>query len=61
MITMGLFVVVYLGVFAGGVRMVAKTIKAGPDAFLATDKDEDSSSASLSFAADAAAAEGEVE
>lgn len=61
MITMGLFAVVYLVVFAGWVRMVAKTIKAGPDAFLVTDKDEDSSSASLSFAADAAAAEGEVE
>ena len=61
MITMGLFVVVYLVVFAGWVRMVAKTIKAGPDAFLATNRDEDSSSASLSFAADTATAEGEVE
>lgn len=61
MITMGLFVVVYLVVFAGWVRMVAKTIKAGPDAFLATNGDEDSSPASLSFAADTATAEGEVE
>ncbi len=33
-ITMGLFLAVYLVVFLGWVRMVAKTIKAGPDAFL---------------------------
>ena len=62
LITLTLFAVVYLVLFVGWVRLMAKTIQAGPDAFLVSDAPSagDDAAEDLSFAADTPASDKEV-
>ena len=62
LITLVLFAVVYLVLFVGWVRLMAKTVQAGPDAFLASDAPSDGADAAddLSFAAPAPVSDKEV-
>ena len=65
LITLGLFAVVYLVLFVGWVRLMAKTVQAGPDAFLQTAANAEAvdtagTGSDLSFAASADASDKEV-
>ena len=62
LITLALFAVIYLVLFVGWVRLVARTVKAGPDAFLGSDEPSDGAGSAdgLSFAAPTAASDKEV-
>lgn len=60
-ITLALFAVIYAMLFIGWVRMVAKTVKAGPEAFLGgAHADDEDASDGLSFAAPRAGTDGDA-